>query len=273
MRRFYLAFTVLALTTLGCKQQGLTRAEASEALEESKLSTQAASLTSGSVELTTNFTIGGAVEAAADELRTFYEKQLPCAAVSLEGNTLRVDYGVNGTCLYRGQLYRGSHSVTVSRNDDDDVVVDHVWQNLRNDEVEVNGTATVTWSLDDPSRHVQHELSWERLSDGRTGVGSGDRIQRPLDSGIETGFSVAGTRHWRGQSGDWDLSINDVEMRWVDPVPQAGSYALDTPFDKQVTLAFDRVDDTTIKVTVSGGDKSFDFDVHAAGADTEDGAE
>ena len=28
-----------------------------------------------------------------------------------------------------------------------------------------------------------------------------------------------------------------------------------------VTLAFDRVDDTTIEVTVSGGDKSFDFNV------------
>lgn len=273
MRRFYLASTVLALTTLGCKQQGLTREEAAETLEESKLSTQAAALTSGSVEITTNFTIGGAVEAAADELRTFYAEQLPCATVSLEDSTLTVDYGVNGTCLYRGQVYRGSHSVTVSRNDENDVVVDHVWENLRNDEVQVNGTATVTWSLDNPSRHIQHELSWERLSDGRTGVGSGDRIQRPLDAGIDTGFSVAGTRHWRGKRGDWDLSINDVEMRWVDPVPQAGSYSLATPFDKQVTLSFDRVDDTTIKVTASSGDKSFDFNVHSAGSAAEDGAE
>jgi len=266
MKRSYLAFTVLALSAFGCKQQGLTRAEASEALEESQLSTQAAALTSGTVEITTNFTIGAAVEAAADELRTFYAEQLPCAAVSLEASTLTVDYGVNGDCLYRGQVYRGSHSVTISRNDENEVVVDHVWQHLRNEQVEVNGTATVTWSLDDPSRHIQHELSWERLSDGRIGVGSGDRIQRPLADGIETGFSVDGTRQWRGESGTWDLSINDVEMRWVDPVPQAGSYSLDTPFDKQVTLAFDRVDDTTIKVTVSGGDKSFDFDVHRAAA-------
>jgi len=47
-------------------------------------------------------------------------------------------------------------------------------------------------------------------------------------------------------------------------VPQADSYSLDTPFDKQVTLAFDRLDDRTIKVTVSGGDKTFDFNVHRA---------
>lgn len=264
MRRFDLAFAVLALSTWGCKQQGLTRAEASEALEESQLSTQAASLTSGTVEITTNFTIGGAVEAAADELKAFYTDQLPCAEVSLEGSTLTVEYGVNGVCEYRGQVYRGSHSVTVSRNDEDEVVVDHVWHDLRNEVVEVNGTASVTWSLASPSRRIQHELSWERLSDGRTGVGSGDRTQRPLESGIDTGFSVDGTRHWSGNSGEWDLSINGVEMRWVDPVPEAGSYSLDTPFDKQVTLAFDRVDETTIKVTVSGGDKSFDFDVHSS---------
>lgn len=266
MKRSHLAFTLLALSAFGCRQQRLTRAEASEALEESRLSTQAAALTSGTVEITTNFSIGSAVEAAADELRSFYAAELPCAAVSLEGSTLSVAYGVNGECLYRGQVYRGSHSVTIARNDENEVVVDHVWQNLRNEEVEVNGTATVTWNLDDPSRHIQHELSWQRLSDGRTGVGSGDRIQRPLAGGIETGFSVVGTRQWRGESGTWDLSINEVEMRWVDPVPQAGSYSLDTPFDKQVTLAFDRLDDDTIKVTVSGGDKSFDFDVHSTAA-------
>jgi hypothetical protein len=183
--------------------------------------------------------------------------------VSLSDSTLTVEYGVNGACEYRGQVYRGSHSITVSRNDEADVTVDHVWQNLRNEEVEVNGAATVTWSLADPSRRVQHELSWERLSDGRTGVGSGDRIQRPLEGGIDTGFSVDGTRHWSGKSGEWDLSINDVGMRWVDPVPESGSYSLDTPFDKQVTLTFDRVDATTIKVNVSGGNKSFDFDVRS----------
>ena len=68
MRRSYLAFAALALAPWGCKQQGLTRAEASEALEESQLSTQAASLTSGALEISTNFSIGGAVEAAAKEL-------------------------------------------------------------------------------------------------------------------------------------------------------------------------------------------------------------
>ncbi len=261
MKQLGLVIPLLAFALTGCKQKALTRAEASEALEESQLATQAASLTSGTVEIGTNFTIGDAAEAAADELRTFYQDQLPCADVSLEGVTLTIEYGAHGTCLYRGQTYKGRHMVTVSKNDMDDVVVDHAWQDLQNDTLRVNGTATVTWSFDDPSRRVQHELEWERLSDGKTGVGSGDRVQRPLENGVAEGFSVSGTRHWQGETGTWTLSINDVEMRWVDPVPQAGSYSLDTPFDKQLALGFERVDATTIQVSVSSGEKRFDFDV------------
>ena len=264
MRQLGLLVPLAALATMGCKQQGLTRAEASEALDESQLATQAESLTAGSVEITTNFTIGGAAEAAAAELRNFYEEQLPCAEVTLSDSTLSIEYGVTGTCVYRGQAYSGLHSITISKNDMDDVVVDHVWEDLKNDRVRVNGTATVTWSFDDPSRHVRHELTWERLSDGKIGTGSGDRVQRPLEAGLSTGFSVAGTRHWQGEGGKWDLSINDVELRWADPVPQAGSYSLSTPSDKTLAMAFNRVDDATIRVTVSSGDRSFDFNVKAA---------
>ena len=259
--RAFVTFGFVMLGLLACKEKGLTRGEAQQALEESQVSTQAASLTSGSLEIATNFTIGGAVEDAAAELRTFYTEQLPCAEVALDGNTLTVDYGVNGTCLYRGQTYQGRHSVTISRNDMANVVVDHVWEDLQNEKVRVNGTATVTWNFDDPSRHVVHSLDWERLSDGKRWQGSGDRVQRPLDAGLATGFSVNGTRSWHGQQGNYDLSINDVEMRWIDPVPQAGSYSLDTPFDKQLSMSFDRFDETTIIVTVASGDKSFDFKV------------
>jgi hypothetical protein len=56
-------------------------------------------------------------------------------------------------------------------------------------------------------------------------------------------------------------------MRWVDAVPQAGRYQLDTPFDKRVTLSFERAGATTINVTVAGPRKSFDFDVKTLPAD------
>jgi hypothetical protein len=141
------------------------------------------------------------------------------------------------------------------------VQVDHVFDGITNGRVMVDGTATVEWNFDARERHVVHDATWTRLSDGRTGEGSGDRIQRPLAGGIEEGFSVDGEHHWKGKRGTWDLTIDQVEMRWVDPVPQAGTYTLDTPFGKTVSLSFERASDTAIQVTVTGPRRSFDFQV------------
>ena len=127
--------------------------------------------------------------------------------------------------------------------------------------VTVTGTAMVTWSFDDPSRHVVHELTWTRLSDGRQGTGSGDRTQRPLEEGLLTGFSVDGSRTWEGESGTWTLDIDGVEMRWVDAVPQRGSYTLTTPAAKMLSLSFERASATAIGVTITNGARSYDFEV------------
>lgn len=253
---------VLAMAGSTQCQTTLTRSEASAALDEAGLSSEAVALTSGSIEISTNFTIGGAVEDAAAEVRTFVETQLPCAAVTLEGATLTVEYGANpGGCTYRGQTYGGVHQITVMRNQMDDVVVEHRWEDFHDARLSVTGTATVTWSFEDPSRHVVHELTWTRTSDGRMGTGSGDRVQRPLDEGLLSGFSVEGTRRWEGESGTWDLTIEGVEMRWVDPVPQAGRYELITPDEDVLTLSFARADGDTITVTIASEEQSYDFDV------------
>ena len=104
------------------------------------------------------------------------------------------------------------------------------------------------------------------MSDGRSGTGSGDRTQRPLAGGISEGFSVDGSRKWSGKRGDWDLDIDGIEMRWTDPVPQAGSWVLTTPDEKVISLDFDRIDDDTIGVTASGGDRTIELQVSKLGA-------
>ena len=258
-----------ALLLAGCPKKEsddpLTLAEAKEAVEESTLSDQAFSVVNGTVEISTNFTIGQAVEVAAEQLRDFIASQLPCAEITLAKATLSVEYGANpGNCTYHGHTYSGVHTVMVS-SADGDVSVRHTWSDLSNGVVSVSGSADVTWSLQDESRHVKHELTWTRLSDGRQGVGSGDRTQTALAGGIAEGIRVDGARTWEGKSGRWDTSINDVEMRWVDPVPQSGSYVLATPFDKSLSMGFERVDEDTIKVTLASGGKSFSFNVNKAG--------
>jgi hypothetical protein len=266
-----LALPLLVLT--GCPREQsdpLTLGEASAALEQASDAGQAEGLTATSVDIATNFTIGKAVKEGADELRTFIGTQLPCADITLEDATLTVVYGAKaGACTYRGHKFSGTHVISVERNDDAQVEVHHEWIDLSNGVVSLDGTADVTWNLKDKTRRVQHQSQWTHLQSGRKGMGSGDRLQSVLSGGVSEGIQVDGERAWDGAKGHWDLAIDGVQMRWTDPVPQAGSYTLTTPFDKTVSMSFARVDSDTIRVTVAGPKRDFSFNVSKLGAISE----
>lgn len=248
------------------EEEALTGSEALQSLEEVVLSTQMTVLTSGSVEIATNFTIGQAAEAAAEELGVFIESQMPCAEITLVDATLTIEYGVNpGNCEYNGQEYSGSHSITVVSASLGNLVVDHEWEDFSNGKISVTGTATVTWSSETSSRNVVHELDWTRIIDGKVTTGGGDRTHTVLNGSLFNGFSSDGNRYWNSDRGDWNLDIDNVEIRWEDPVPQAGTYTLDTPFDKSASLSFERLDDDTIEVTVASGEEEFSFEVSKLG--------
>jgi hypothetical protein len=255
-----------ALLAAGCNQE-LTLSEVQQALEESAQAEQALTFADGTVEITTHFTIGQAVEAAAQELRDFIRSQLPCAEITLDGATLTVVYGANpGNCTYHGQTFSGSHSVEIVSASQGNLVVHHVWDELANQRLSVSGTADVTWSSAEASRRVVHELAWTHLASGGQVTGSGDRTMTALAGGIAEGIQVEGSRHWTSARGGWDLDIDGVEMRWVDPVPQAGAYQLDTPFgDKTLGMTFQRVDADTIRVEITNGARTFTFLVNRAG--------
>jgi hypothetical protein len=260
-RKFTLVLVLLTGAGIGCVL-GLTREEAKTSLEEIVFVTQAATLISSSIELHGDFTIGNLVTAAAEELRDFVESQLPCAEVTLENSTLTVVYGAyEGNCTFRGHTFDGTHRVTVVRNQMDDVEVHHEWEQFSNGKIVVDGTADVTWSFSNATRHIVHELAWERLSDGRAAVGSGDRLQGVLDGSLAVGFTEDGVHRWSGESGDWELTIDGAELRWIDPAPQAGLYTLDTPFNKSITLQYERVSSTKIVATVEGGSDSYTFEI------------
>ncbi len=268
-----LVLPLLVLT--GCpkdREEPLTLGEATAALEQASDAGQAEGLTSASVDISTNFTIGQAVKDGAAELKTFIGTQLPCAEITLEDATLTVVYGAKpGVCTYRGHTFKGTHAIEIERNEDAMVQVHHEWTDFSNGVVTLDGTADVTWNLDDKTRRVQHESHWTNIKSGRTGTGSGDRLQSVLAGGITEGIQVDGARAWDGDKGHWDLAIDGVQMRWTDPVPQAGTYTLTTPFEKTVAMAFSRVDDDTIKVTVTGPKHEFTFNVSKLGVIANDG--
>ncbi|HOX43389.1 MAG TPA: hypothetical protein PK668_07320 [Myxococcota bacterium] len=266
MRWTHVAWLCGALLAVGCNQE-LTLAEVQQALEESSRAEQALTFADGTVEITTHFTIGQAVEDAAQELRAFIQSQLPCAEVTLAGAVLTVVYGANpGSCSYHGQTFSGSHSVEIVSASQGNLVVHHVWDELANQRLSVSGTADVTWSSAEASRRVVHELEWTELATGGRVTGSGDRTMTALAGGIAEGIQVEGARQWTSARGGWDLDIDGVEMRWIDPVPQAGSYALATPFgEKTLGMTFQRVDEDTIRVEITNGVRGFTFLVNRAG--------
>jgi hypothetical protein len=265
------AVLVLPLLVLtGCprqKDEPLTVGEATAALEQASDAGQAEGLTSASVDISTNFTIGQAVKQSAEELRAFIETQLPCADITLQDAKLTVVYGGKpGNCSYRGHEFSGTHEISIDRNEDASVEVHHEWIGFSNGVVSLDGSADVTWNFSDKTRRVKHESHWKHLQSGRVGTGTGDRLQSVLAGGLSEGIQVDGERTWDGERGHWDLLISGVQMRWTDPVPQAGSYTLTTPFEKSVSMSFGRMDDDTIRVTVAGPKREFSFTVSKLGA-------
>jgi hypothetical protein len=264
-RLWLLGSLPVATTLAGCPAEDLTYAEAQDAVREAALASEATSIAEGSVEIATSFTLGQAAEAAAAEVRDFIESQMPCAEVTLVDKTVTVVYGAKaGECVWRGRTMSGTHVITFLKTDSQ-IEISHEWQDISNGRVEVDGTATVTWDLDEETRHVVHELTWTRLGDGRTATGSGDRTQSPLDGAWDDGIVVDGSRAWEGENARWDLQIDGVAWRWIDPVPQAGSYELTTPKDKTVRMKFERLDETTIQVTVEGARRDHTFRVTSIG--------
>ncbi len=267
----FTALIALPFALTGCPrdknaQDEFVAADAQIALEESGLDAQAQALSSDVVEISTNFTIGAGVESAMRNLAEFVKSQLPCASVSRAGTTVTVNYGVaDAVCLYHGHVITGQSAVTISRNDVAEVVLEHEWNGLSNGVVQVDGTATVTYNLTVPSRHVVHEGTATRLSDGFAMEASGDRVQKPLAAGIAEGMEINGAREWISPRGSSSLDIEGVQVRWIDPVPQAGSYRLTTPKNRELTLGFARLDIDTITVTVASGSRRFKFNISRLG--------
>lgn len=287
--RTLLAALIPALALTACFEEGFTAEEAQIAVEEAKLTTQTQALTGDVVEVTTvevetDFQIGEAIQEAVTTIANNVAEQIQCATVTIEGQTVEVDFGpVDEDCSGARKHYGGVVRITVDVIDEAHIEVHHSWEGLTNGEVTiVQGSADVAWDFDAMTRTIDHDINWAVAGEEETRVvhATGHRVQAPLDTalGVFEGIVVEGERQWTTDRGDWDLDIDAVEIRWIDPVPQAGSHALVTPFTdrrgqrKTLTLAYERVDEDTISVTVSGpGGQQFVINVNSWGGSTVEG--
>ncbi len=272
MRRILLLTPALLLP--GCFDRTLTAAEEWQALTQAVESYQAEALTSDIIEISTDFTLGQAVEDAATELSDWLRSQIDCSTVTVVDATVTIDFGVlDDACEYNGKTYAGVASVELTDASVGSATVVHTWTGLTDGSITLDGGATVTWSGPDRSRRVVHEATWTN-DDGEQLIASGDRTQTLIDdpSGDGWAIQIDGTREWTHDGRRWTLDIEGVEARAQDPVPQAGAYVLTTPSWKTATLAFERVDADTIAVSLSGGEEVRVWHVTATGIE-EAGAE
>jgi hypothetical protein len=249
--------------------EALTWDEAKLALDETVDAGRGELFVAEPIELSTSFTIGQAVDAAAEELHAWLESQLPCAELALDGATLTMDLGDLGdACSYQGHTYAGLIDLTVADASPEHVLVQHGWRGLTNGQETVDGTADVSWTQADTlTRHIVHELTWSDPT-GRTIDATGDREQRLLDpsAGAAGGIGIVGTRDWVSETGSWHLDIEDVELLLTDAVPYTGAYVVTNPDGKVLTMSFARQDADTITVSIDGTFIPFEFNVTSTGA-------
>ncbi len=210
MKNWVLPVALLgSFLSTGCPRDraddSLTRADAVQALDEATLESQGQVVAGDNIELATSFTIGSAVQSAAQEVQSFILSQLPCASATLTDHTVTIVYGAGaGSCTYHGHPLTGTSEITIEKTDANDIVVDHKWTALSNGLVQVDGTATVTWNSSSPSRRVQHDITIERLRDSKVLNTTGDRTQIPLNGDLSVGLQVDGTRSWYSGTETWD---------------------------------------------------------------------
>lgn len=215
------------------------------------------------IELTTSFTLGQGVQAAAEELRDFVASQVPCSEITLEPGKLTIDFGdMSDACVYRGRTYAGVVSVALEQQGEG-YLVTHTYSALTGGKITLDGTAKVDWNGN--VRHVVTDLDFS--SDRGQWHVEADRTQTftACEDAAAVCVDIDGERTWSGPRGDWDMTIDGVHARSIDPVPEAGTYTVVTPKDKTVELSFSRVDADTIEVSVTGGRNDIVLHVTAAG--------
>lgn len=239
---------LLLTTTLGCTPE-MGAVEAADALGQSARSANGINATQAPIEVSTDFTIGGGLEQTASQLRELWSTQVPCNQVTVDGNLLTVDWGtLDDGCTWNGHSYAGVTTVAVNRTDAEDLELEHTWIGFRNEDVQVDGGALVTWSAQERTRHVFTEHTWTAADEQVDVVGEHELgVRDPGEA-----FTLDGSRTWTGEQGDWHLEIRGIEARLQDPVPEAGSYTIEDPQGRLLEVSFARLDDATIEAVLSG---------------------
>lgn len=257
--------TTLALLSGCVTSDEMGVLEALDALDQVNQSARGEQATAEVIEISTDFTIGAALEAYAEALAAFWESQVDCTTVTVEGNVVTIDYGtLEDSCVWNGHTFAGVNTVTVESTTPGELEVLHGWNGFTNGDVRVDGGAVVTWSGNDLTRRVETEHTWTDLANGEQVDVVGDHVEGRIDEDVpvwESGFTLDGTRDWTDDADEtWSLEAAGIEWMLLDPAPQAGTIEVVSPKGKTLTIVYARIDEDTVSATlvgVRGGDRVY----------------
>ncbi|MEZ4239524.1 MAG: hypothetical protein R3F59_25875 [Myxococcota bacterium] len=239
----------------GCELGEMGVLEALDALDQVARSGRGEQATAEPIEISTDFTVGAALQDAAEAVADFWASQAPCTDVTLDGARVTLDYGtLDDDCRWNGHTFAGVNTIEVSSTTPGELAVEHVWDGFTNGDVTVDGDALVTWSGSDLTRRVE---TAHRFTDGDGDVVdvTGDHVIGRIDDDVpvwRSGFTLDGTRDWTTDRGEWSLDMDGLEQMLLDPAPQAGVAVVTAPSGKTLTITYGRVDDDTVSATLSG---------------------
>jgi len=236
--------------------------QATTALDEAIASSKAENLAHKITEITTDVTMGERAEDAAADRAAWFKSQIPCSTATVEGSTLTIDFGtLKDGCVYEGKTYAGVLEVTwrEAALDDpdpmDDLDVIHDWHGFTDGTVTLDGRTVVYWTSPSIPSRVTHDLVWhddERTVDQQSDVWIQRLAPEAGVTGYRPGVELNGWRLWEAEYGMVHLDIDAIEIRGMDPVPQAGTWRLRNDAGDVIRMHFDRVDADTIRVTIDG---------------------
>ncbi len=255
----------LSLAVLsGCftQDETMTEAELREAGAMIATTARADAMTGEVVQISTSFTIGAAVQDSLENLRAFYQSQIPCSTLSLSGDTLTLDFGdLADPCTYQGRTYAGIQTLRVVSVEEGEVVLQHGFDGLTDGWTTLEGGATVTWSDRGSKRALVYDTTWADDTQVIDATGALTQALIDEDAGLVAGVRIDGARQWLLEDESWELGIEGVEARGEDPIPQAGRYQLTNPDGKLLQADFARQDEDTIRMTLSSGRLTKIYDV------------
>lgn len=262
------ACSTAIFTTTGCLREGMSAAEMRAAVVEIVENGQVQQLENGIVEITTDFTIGDAVEAVRDHIAEVLAACGQTTVTVMDDVSIRIDFGpASDPCVHDGKSYSGVVDLVITR-DGDTVTVEHTYQDASNGTYTLHGDKTVTWSSGGGTavvRTIDSNVGWTGPNGPVDHTSQRTMTFSDFLGGPEAPIVVDGNHHWTRDGEAWDLDMNEVEFRLVDPVPQDGSYVLTVPSGKEGTLSFERIDEDTIAVHFATGLRERTFHVTKSG--------